>query len=408
MSSTQPLEASDAAVADRAVRLVGLDAVRGLAAVAVVSSTALASTWAVGTIPGQVTSLLSYTGVAAFALISSLLVGRFWAFGLPLSGLPLGASGAPPASGWLLRRVARIAPTFWLVSVVYLWTSLVFPSGRVAREGRVTVPTFVHLYTDRAWPPGTELWWAVSVHVAIIVLVALAGTLVARRGVRVPVAPDRFRPGRVAVVVVAASAAAILWRFGVAGQGASFHLQNWPPAYFDWVAMGCGLGVVTSRVEAGAWRLPAWVNELANHAGFTFFAAIGVLVVTAQGRYGAAAVAVNGAQRELRHYGTLTVAVLVLIPVLFSSQPSALPRWLRGSTLRLAGTLSLGLFLWHSGAAQLVDRQVREGNLPENAIVRVLMVLVTSAVLAGVSYLLVERPVGRILADRSATRRQRR
>ena len=399
-----------------APRLLGLDGLRGLAAIAVVTSASLSTTWAVGTIPGQVVSLLSFVGIATFAMISASLLGRTWAAQHtdnsdpdpdpdPDRG-PWSRSTSSTIFGfsWLARRFWRIAPSFWLASVVYLWTTLIFRADPVATAGRVTVPTFVHLYTDRQWPPGTVLWWAVSVQLAMFVLLALSSERVRRRGPGVAVRIDFQRPGHVAAVVAVFVALALSWRLFVGGHGSAYHLQDWPPAYLDWAAFGVAAGIAKARVDDGAWSLPRWVRDFADHPVFAWVTALGVLLVTAQGRYGSAAVPIRSAQRELRHYGVIVTVALMLLPALFALPNAKRGAWLQGSTLKLAGTLSLGVFLWHSGAVELVERQVREGNLPENPFLRVALALLASAALAAVSAAIIERPTARILANRNPKR----
>jgi peptidoglycan/LPS O-acetylase OafA/YrhL len=378
----------------RADRIPGLDGARGIAAGLVVVGAALAGQWPVSSIPGQIVALSPFIGIAGLGLVSAVLLGRRWA---SQSGRGSDAPALRQAFGWawLRGRFLRIAPLYWLVSCAYLWTTAFFPESRAAIDARLTIPTFTHLYILRPWPAGTDLWWSIAVYLSFAVVLAVAVEWAWSRRRLSRRLEGTLTPRAVFGAVFVGAVIALAWRSGIYAVGGDSLLLDWPFAYLDWAVAGCALGVAKELIDSGRWSRPRWLGEFADHAAFAWLTAAGVVLVTAQGRFGAEAITVNPLQRELRHYGAAVAVGFFLLPILFGRGESRLARWTEGSSARLAGSLSFGVLLWYSGALRLIIGFTTEGRLPSNAFVRVVAEGVVTFGLAAVTYVLVERPLRR-------------
>ncbi len=336
-------------------RLHPLDGLRGLAALGVV----LLHVWIYtgANEPGKSLTLDRWMGelrvcVLLFFVLSGFLLAKPWV------AAARGDRPAPALGRYAVRRLARIAPAYWLALAGTL--ALLHGTGHGRDVALGQVPKFVFFLANVFPETRNQLdppMWSLHVEVSFYLVLPLIGLALIRAR----------RPLAVCAALIAA---------GVAFTTASV-LRDWAPEI--------------------TWTLPSYLA--------TFACGI------------AAAVLAHGAQprRRVTHAVFLAGAAVVLADcwwhttgysVLFHSLrdlPAALgfaamlwavslrPSGVLGSApLRLLGTLSFGVYLWHYPVIYFLQMHHR---FPEGFGLATAYVLPLAFALAGASWLLLERPV---------------
>jgi peptidoglycan/LPS O-acetylase OafA/YrhL len=358
-----------------APRLNGLDGLRGLAAVAVVVLHVWMYTEAHA--PGRSVLVDAVIGelrvaVVLFFVLSAFLLARPWV------AAARGERPPPRLGRFALRRLARIAPGYWVaLAGAFL---LLEGTGHGRATAAEKLPVFAvflqNLFPEtrgRLDPP----MWSLAVEVAFYLALPAIGWLMLRAARRRAGGAPLAGP---LVVCGGLVAAGLGWlALGVA--------RDWPPevmwtlpTYIALFACGIAAAILThgrrlGRRGAALLFAAGWAAVGLNgwwHSGGT--GDVGHVVADLPAAAGFAAV----------------VAAVALRPAgLLATRP-----------LQALGTLSYGVYLWHMPV--LYALQIREA-LPETALPALAAVLGPTLALATASWLLVERPVLRWAAR--ATRR---
>jgi peptidoglycan/LPS O-acetylase OafA/YrhL len=384
---------------DRSVvsaRSVEIDALRGLAALAVVVAHAAAMANPNVASRGFIVHAAGYggTGVLLFFVLSGYLVGGPFVRALA-AGLRL-----PPVDAYSVRRAARILPAYWVAFAAILVAA---PSAGVRWWEPLAHGALVH-----SWIPGQAhnlyfVAWSLGDEATFYVLVPIAVMLVAARSPRLDV-------NRIAALILLVWACSLGMKIAIdlttqsrgVGSGLPFPLESPLPSLGSFCP---GLLVALATTEAARRREGIWV----------VFRRISGSPVVALGLVGALlATAATAAESSLWiiRDSTATLLFLLAYGILLAAFASggvwtALPARL----LAPVGVISYGIYLWHwvvksaleSAAPGLI---LRGGTGSFSADLAVLLVLTIP--LATLSWLLVERPAIRWAAGRARQLGERR
>ncbi|HJS96196.1 MAG TPA: acyltransferase [Solirubrobacteraceae bacterium] len=370
-------------------RLAGLDGLRALAAIAVL--TYHVAEWSGFSFAGPFASVLWELkgGVAVFFVISGTVLY------LPYARAIRDQDALPDWRRYARRRVVRIVPAYWLA----LTACALGPfSAGVLGPGLWRYYGLSQIYSSDTLLRGLGGAWSLCVEVsfyAVLPVLALIAACLARR------AGPRLAPRAQVVLVGAMAVVSIALRWIVAGsliapaQGHGLSLTVALPGFLDWFAIGMGLAVFAAQCEAGrACCRP--LAALSCRPGACVV--LGLLAFIA-------GVPAQQADMFLPWYGLLThlalgvgSAFLVLAaigPPRTRQSRSWAPR-LNGRSLTWLGTISYGIYLWNRLVLQLIHRQPEPRGLL-GTIVIWLIVMGATIALAAVSWYLVERPLQRAL-----------
>nr|WP_279672360.1 acyltransferase [Flexivirga meconopsidis] len=328
-------------------------------------------------------------GVAIFFAISAFLLLRPW--------LRAAATGGPrPEVGvYAVRRVARIAPAYWLAFVGVLLIATIWPAtGGIGGAAKVLQNAFLlQAYTGNTYQ-GFSQTWSLTTEVAFYVLVPWLGGALGR-SVR--------RSKRGAYTWLAAIALA-----GVAAQGIT---AAWTAANPTAHAGALGMSVVGHAAWFAAGAAVAVALETGDLARLqavgigTWWSAAAVLLLFAAtgvaGPWDLRAPSVPQALAKEALY-----AAIGGLLVLGAARGPSDDRWravAASPATRFAGDISYGVFLWHLPVIQLIyvigDQPIFTGSFAAV----VFATLIFSVLIAWASAALVELPILR-WAHRSTSR----
>ena len=370
-----------------------LDAVRGLAAIAiVVTHAAGVSQFNANHALGAYTARLN-VGLTLFFLLTGFLLYRPFVAARIARRPPVGVPD------YVRRRVVRIVPAYWVaLTVLALWPGLpAFWDGPWWRSYSFTQVYWAESATQGIFP-AWSLCVEVSFYLALPLLAVVAGRLAGRRW--------KHELGAIAALAAVSLAVRTAAFDGV---GTTAHLATLP-FYLDWFCIGMALAVVSvawhgreseSRVLSTIARRP-WLPWAG--AGLAFWA-----VSTQAGLPRGAALDYGGARFLAEHLLYALVATLFLLPAIFGDPASGWPRRLLAHrTLTWLGLISYGIFLYHGPLLLWLDDQDAASWLPGSAFVSLGVATLALAVAAGASsYYLVERPALRYKERRSGRGRHR-
>jgi peptidoglycan/LPS O-acetylase OafA/YrhL len=304
-------------------RLVGLDGIRGLAALFVV----LHHCW-----------LLSFPGFPA-------ATGPWWAAWLAyghlavvvfivLSGFSLAVS--PARSGWRLdglrrfaqRRAWRILPPYWpalVLSLVIAWT-LVPQPGEGMPTGKSVLFYSLLLQDVFGSPSPNGAFWSIAVEAQLYVVFPLMLLLLRKAGVTV----------MLGVLTVTVAAIGLL--------APSVHVVDMLMRLTPQFAVLFGVGVVAAGVVRGGKRWPwPWLALLA---------AVPVLLL----------VVLQGQEWTVTHYFWVDLAVGPAVGLLLAGvatgHPAALVRLLNAPAVRKLGSFSYSLYLTHAPIVVVLSQMI--------------------------------------------------
>lgn len=348
-------------------------------------------------------------GVPIFFVLSGLLIAR------PFVAAVADGRSAPVTARYLARRAARIYPLYWFVLAVTFATS---DAPLPGTRDLLSFVTLTHIYRPAtAIGPITQSWslaTEVSFYVLIPVWFALCRRMLDRRGV----AGRRDRLAAMAVGLVAWLVVALVWRGAVVAVTDTFDftvpgavdvrgaLLTWLPNHLDNFGVGVALAIVLELRRDRPLPIPP-----AARAGAYVTAAVALWVVAAHLGLPPLHTGFDGPQTFARHGLFVAIAALVVTPSALAlagsvrrndraTGSSAVQNRLGGVLGRVgvaAGMASYGVYLWHQWVTD--EWFARPGHpvfrtpFPTTLAV----VLGGSAVLAAVTYWLVERWPQRIV-----------
>jgi len=372
----------------------GLDALRAIAALAVVVTHVAFQTGSVGEgLAGGVAARLD-CGVAVFFVLSGYLLTS------PYVRAANRRKPPPSPRRYLWHRALRILPAYWVACVaviVFVPQNRDLPAGTVARN-----LALIQIYRPGDLLQGFTQTWSLATEVLFYLLLP----------VLVAMMVSSLRRGRIgSVIVVSAALVVVNLVFLLLTQSTGLLDGSvtgfWLPSFTCWFAAGMALAAARRGDHPLLVRARSWLDAAAGAPLACWTIAAGTLLLASTpvaGPHAFEAVPTAG-QAVTKNLLYLVLAVCLTVPLAFGQdQPTRFARWLSGTTWRFFGEVSYGVFLWHlvvlSAAMALLKVPVFTGDF-----IPVLLLTVGGSVLvATASLFAVERPALR-LRERGPGRR---
>ncbi|HLM65728.1 MAG TPA: acyltransferase [Acidimicrobiales bacterium] len=371
----------------------GFDGLRAIAALGVlVCHAGLQSGW-VGRHPGPGYWVSrADVGVALFFVLSGFLLYR------PFVAARLAGRSGPGVRSYLRKRFLRIFPAYWLaltVLVVVLDTR-----GRDDISGWRDVVMYYGLlqsYSKSTALGGLQQAWTLVNEVAFYLLLPLWATGAAWLTRRLK---PRVAIGAELLVLAAAALGALgfrLWLHSFQPNDPS--LGNFDPR-FHWIVANFhlfapGMALAVALEWSRRRDEPLRSLELARRHPLACWAVAfaSLWAVATQLDLGVQVGATESGQAIAKEvlYGAIGIALVLPVAVAGATLQRPL-RWLGMRAMVVLGVLSYGIYLWHEGVIDLY-RDIRNEPPLNGWFTGIVIVTVAASVLlAGTSYLVVERP----------------
>ena len=325
-----------------------------------------------------------------FFAITGFVLYRGWARKHMAMGEPHPVKAKAAADGgadgrtlkFFLRRLARIYPLYWVVA-----TAMLLLSNNTADH---SVLDIIQVYLLLPFPNLDALVslglgivvWTLIIDVVFYIYVTIHGPVVSAVVRRLR---HRTTPFRIETTILLALSALIL---------ASDIWIDAPMAALVCLPVGMWFAVIEAeqdrlqrqlvgvRTMVRAW--PVWIV-------LYFVGAPPVIWIAANAKsYDELIVTRPGVHMLLAFFG-----LLLLVNILWGKKNWPLQRFLNSKTVRTAGLLTYGTYLWHSVVLLLLDNHWPDAGMA----VYQAVTLVGSVVLATITYLLLERPLARFRLD---------
>lgn len=179
------------------------------------------------------------------------------------------------------------------------------------------------------------------------------------------------------------------------GLEVNLHLERTILATFFWFSLGMGLALA-SVVSQESGRIPRPLGLLSRHTLLTWGMAIVLFgLISYNQELPGDPFGPGGRAGAFEHVGDGVVALLLLIPGVFEHDGSGVVRrLLRWRVMAWLGLVSYGVYLWHTFVITELHNHRLQDLMPGHPLVLFVgATLLGSAVLAGLSYYLVERPI---------------
>ena len=341
-------------------------------------------------------------GVSIFFLISGFLLY------LPFVSTAF-ERGAPGSTRkYFRRRFLRIFPAYWVALIgITLFIGLTMP----VRGVRSYLEYFflVHSYD---WSDGGQRLfggisqsWTLVVELSFYLFLPLYAFLLRRLGRD---RTDRQRLHLEVAGLIALAAVSVVWRaivFWVIPESSSVHLLGgyWLPAHLDLFAMGMGLAVARAWSEHQPQRVRALDTIVRIDWLWWVLAFVAFHIVSMNIGLSASLEFVSGGQAYLRQFLYGLTALFLLLPIVFvRTSKTTTRRVVEFAPLAYLGVISYGIYLWHQAFIKKIHQwggwTPKPGENPlagfrGNFLVHALGALALSAVIATVSWFLIERPL---------------
>ncbi|WP_261570056.1 acyltransferase family protein [Frankia gtarii] len=285
-------------------------------------------------------------GVAVFFLISGFLLYRPFV-AARLAGVPVAAT-----PGYLVRRFMRIVPLYWVALAVTLNVVSDDRVGVHGLAGVVQTAFFLQGYQDHWAIQGLTQAWTLDIEVAFYLAVPCYAWLLGRRR-RGAQAQVRVELAALAVTFLAAKVVHFLvipskqsWMSG---------WNVWLPVWWDLFAMGMALAVVSARY-AQLGRQPRWAGLPGSGTACWAVAALFYWVASRHADLPLVPIFDPDRVQDMnRHLLYGLIGFFLLLPAVFGRQDRGVVRPLLASRpLAFLGSISYGIYLWHSTVIELV------------------------------------------------------
>ena len=345
---------------------------------------------------GSVGGYLFYldVGVCIFFVISGFLLYR------PFVVAHLEDRPGPALGAYARRRVLRIFPAYWVAVTVVVYV-LNYEEISSAREF-VMVYGLVQIYDDSFRFSGLQQAWSLCTELSFYVFLPLYAAALRRlwSGGSVDA-----RARRQLVVVAGLIAFGFASRFlMVSWRGEDSYSLTTLPVYLHLFGCGMALAVLSAWQAARPGGAPLAGLGRRPWAWLLLVAAAYWAVVNFAG-FDRTYLPSSAGQWVFRDLMMAVVATALLVPGVFrSAEGGPVRRVLALPAVQFVGLVSYGIYLWHEAVIELVqdvlDRPMFTGDFPT----LLLASFVLSVLVAGASYVIVERPALR-LKDRQWRRR---
>lgn len=362
--------------------LPGLDSLRGLAALAVV--TTHVAFWCGYYSEGLLGAFAQRleVGVAIFFALSGYLLGFPW--------IAAGRTSQPRDSvrRYLWKRGLRVLPVYWVTVVAALL--LVEQNAGAGPRDWLDNLLLLQMFTTGNFPEGLSQMWSLATEVSFYVgLPLLAAVLTHRR---------LARPGRQLTVLAALSLAGVVWTWAAADLLVGW--GTWPglslPAYLPWFAAGIALAIIDVERRVAPERrsrLVSWVEAAAEAPGSCWVLAVAVLLVASTPIAGVPGlVGRTPSEATVRVVLYAFVALALVVPSVFGRPDTTYARFMALPPLRHLGRISYSLFCCHVIVLAVVFGHTGLTVFDEHVPFVLPLVLALSLAISEVLYRLVERP----------------
>lgn len=332
-------------------------------------------------------------GVLLFFTLSGFLLS------LPFWRGKAGGTGMPDLGIYALRRIARIVPAYYVALTILVMTSELwrFPG---AWPDLALHYAFLFNYVEFSFFSINAPFWTLAVEMQFYLALPVL-FLVLRR----------MTPGRAAAAILILCVLAYISHYALVN--AVDRTVQWPLnpilvwirpfgavvthsllAHLPHFLFGVIAGWIFVRGQAAGDR-----QEIANEGLFWICLVLAlVLTLTLLGEL---------LRLPFGRYGFPLVPALVAVMVLTASRTRFARAILDSVPLKLAGIVSYGIYIYHVPCLDLVDRTMLQAGLdaPEYPMIFAAAGLALTLVAATLSYLIVERPILRLVRKYRATSR---
>lgn len=326
--------------------------------------------------------------VPVFFMISAFLLYRPFVL-RQLTGRP-----APRMGPYLLRRVARIAPAYWVALAVSLL--LLGHATELDAWGHVRLALLIQIYWEDTATAGLAQAWSLNTELTFYLVLPLFAA-----GVGAVTAGARGRLLIRAHLLLCALLVALGWvvRHRVFAAG-PHRAQFWLPANLDMFAVGMALAVVSAAAIArgGTGREPPRLLRLFADLPATALAVLVLCLVFLVSLDLPIRTPPTSAQELTRRVIFVVMGVVVLTPAAFGPERRGLLRRVLSSrAAAFVGRASLGIYVWHITVLDRLDQRFRPEDVGvwwrDGGLFLVTAGILVSLLLGTLSWWLVERPV---------------
>ncbi|MEV0581999.1 acyltransferase family protein [Nonomuraea sp. NPDC050310] len=319
-----------------------LDGVRAVAALAVLvfhvaAKTGLTEGW------GAWLASRGDIGVAIFFTLSGLLLYKPWA------RAALAGTAAPDTRAYLLRRLFRIVPAYWLVAAVAL--TLFNQAHSASQWFWAKWLLLLQIYDVDSWwqraeGRGIEQVWSLSVEIAFYLVLPLLGavlTWLAGRAVSVAARAVRLL---VALLVMAALSMGVVFVAHLPGVPPEINMIL--PRYLLWFAPGMALAVLAVWAELEPdGRLARFCSGVSRLAPLSWTMAVAAYAVASTPMTGPLHLGVAPAQEGTgKALLSALVGLFLVAPSAFAGRRGLATLIFGNPVVRYLGKISYGIFLW--------------------------------------------------------------
>lgn len=368
----------------------GLDSLRGLAALAVLTTHTAFWTGQYGDgFWGSISPRLDI-GVALFFVLSGFLLSQ------PFLAAMAERRTLPATRRYLWKRALRVLPLYWITVIIAL-TSLHANRGASVTDWIANL-TLTDMYRGPFLDAGLTHMWSLSTEVSFYLILPFAMAAVATTVCR-----RRWNPAGVVLVVAGLCAVTVLWHL------LRDHLPDastlWLPTYLIWFGGGILLAVIRIEMRSGrTTRTIRVVSALSQQPGVCWILALSTFAIITTPVAGSSFFAISVPAESLtKNLLYALFALLVVLPSALNPHGESLyAKVLANPVLRRLGHISYGIFCLHlviiHAVAHVRDIELFQGRGLELWVLTV----VFSVLAAEVAYRLIEAPSKR-LRDVGAT-----
>lgn len=356
-------------------RDAALDGIRGLAALGVLVLHVAGNTGVMYG-EGMFAWMTTRLGVAVpiFFLLSGLLLYRPWA------EAALGGRTAPRTGRYLWRRVMRVMPAYWVVTVVALWAW-----SSLDWTGWAKWLLLLQNYTEQKQAPdGLYQMWTMPIEMAFYVVLPLLAWALGRWAKGSPV---RLLAGIAVLPVVSFAMVVCAHAFDQP------QLAIWLPHHLIYFAAGMAMAVLVAwHKQGGIPSLGKVVDSLAPQA---LVLAVLLFCLLATELAGPRTLTLpNMSQSFWRMILEAAISVLVVGPFALASRPAALRNRILGNPVSAyLGRISYSVFLWHAAVITLYYRLTGSQLFAGDFLLVLMFTLVLTILVSMISYHVIEHPL---------------